>query len=87
MRPPVNDCEFAKVLIQSYENPILLMGMIENLVVARILRPITGPNRVVSSGLKYVAHSAGNARIDEQFHETGSEGQGSTRSCPTNRRA
>ena len=87
MRPPVNHSEFTKVLVQSYENAILLMGMIENFVVTRILRPITGPNRVVSSRLKCVADGAGNARIDEQFHEAGSEGQGSTRSCPTSRRA
>lgn len=83
----VNNCEFAKVFIQSYENPLLPMGMIENFVISRILRPITGPGRVVASDLKCVADGAGNTRIDEQFHEAGSEGQGSTRSCPTNRRA
>ena len=65
MRPPMNNCEFAKVLVQSYENPILLMSMIENFVISRILRPIASPNRVVSSGLKCVADGAGNARIDE----------------------
>jgi len=87
MRPPVNNCEFAKVLVQSYEDSILLMGLIENFVISRILRPITSPNRVVSSGLKCVADGAGNASVDEQLHEAGSEGHGSTRSCPTNRRA
>ena len=65
MRPPMNNGEFAKVLVQSYENSILLVGMIENFVIPRILRPITSPNRVVSSGLKYVADGTGNARINE----------------------
>jgi len=65
MRPPVNNCEFAKVLVQSNENPILLMGIIENFVVSRILRPFTGPNRVVSRRLKRVTDGAGNAGIDE----------------------
>jgi hypothetical protein len=65
MRPPVNYGEFAKVLVQRYENPILLMGMIENFIVSRILRPITGPNRIVTRGLKRVSDAAGNAGIDE----------------------
>ena len=87
MRPPMNNCEFAKVFVQSYENPILLMGMIENFVISRVLRPITSPNCIVASGLKCVADDAGNTGINEQFHEAGSDGQGSTRSCPTNLRA
>jgi hypothetical protein len=83
----MNNCELAKVFIQSYENPILLMGMNENFVISRILWPITGPDRVVPSGLKCVADDAGNTGINEQFHEAGSEGQRSTRSCPTSRLA
>jgi len=65
MWPPVNNCEFAKVLVQSYENPILLMGMIEDFVISRILRPIASPKCVVSSGLKCVADGAGNTRVNE----------------------
>ena len=65
MRPPMNNCEFAKVFVQSNKNPILPMGMIEDFVISRVLRPITSPNCIVSSGLKCVAHSAGNTRIDE----------------------
>jgi hypothetical protein len=87
MGPSVNNRKFAKVLVQSYENTILLMGKIQNFVISRILRPISSPNRVVPSGLKCVTDGARNACIDEQFHEAGSEGQGSTRSCPTNRLA
>jgi hypothetical protein len=41
----------------------------------------------VSGGLKCVAYGSGNAGVDEQLHEAESAGHGSTRSCPTNRRA
>jgi len=87
MLPTLNDGKLTKVFVQSYENPILPVGMVENFVISWILQPITSPNRVVSGGLKCVADGAGYASVDEQLHEAGSEGHGSTRSCPTNRRA
>jgi hypothetical protein len=87
MRPRLNDRKLAKIFVQSYQNPLLLVRMVQDFIVSRILRPIARPDHVVSGDLKRVAYGFGNASVDEQLHEAESAGHGSTRSCPTNRRA
>lgn len=58
MRSSLNDGKLAEIFVQSYQNALLSMRVMQNFIVARVLRPITGPNRVVSGGLKRVAHGA-----------------------------
>ena len=87
MWPSLNDRKLAKVFVQSYQDPLLLVRMVQNFIVSRILRPITSPDHIVPCGLKHVADGAGNASVDGQLHEAESVGHGSTRSCPTSRRA
>jgi len=52
MRPFVGNCQLAEVLVQGYEDALLMMGDSKNLVVAGVLRPITGPRGVVPRGLQ-----------------------------------
>jgi len=83
----VNNGQFAKVLVQSHENAFFGIGASEYLIIARILHPITGPDDIVSRCFEVGPHSAPNARIEKDSHVSDSMRSGSTRSCPTRRRA
>jgi hypothetical protein len=65
MRSTMDNSEFAKIFVQSYECTTLQMGIVQNLVISGILRPTSSPNHVMSSGLKRVANGTGNARVDK----------------------
>lgn len=40
--------QFAKVLIQRYQNPALGMGQRKNLSITRVFRPFSGPQYIMS---------------------------------------
>lgn len=83
----MNHDQLTEIFVQSDKNSSLPVRMVQNLIIARILRPIAGPNHVVSGPLKRIANLSRYAGIDKQLHDVGSVGHGSTRSCPTTLRA
>jgi len=48
MRFAVDDCQFAEVLIQCYQNPAFPMSSFQYFIVTGILGPIAGPNGVMA---------------------------------------
>ena len=47
VRPLVDNRQFAEVLVQRYQDALLAMGNGKNLVVSRILLPVTSPQDIV----------------------------------------
>jgi len=58
VRSRLNDGKLAEIFVQSYQNPLLLMRMIENFIISRVLELITGPDYIVPCSLEHVAHTA-----------------------------
>ncbi len=87
MRLPSDDREFAEIFVDSYQDPRFLMGLTEDLVVARILRPVTRPHDIVPAVLEGVAHAFRHASVEKDPQAALPPSAGSTRSCPTSRRA
>lgn len=87
VRSAVRDRHLAKILIQSHENALFDMSAAEDLVIARIFGPVTGPDDVVARGLQWDGRFAPNAGVQKDPHVPVSIVSGSIRSLPTRRRA
>ena len=48
VRPLVYNSQLAEILVQRHEDALLMMGSCKNLVVSRILLPVTRPQDIVS---------------------------------------
>jgi len=82
------DGEFPKVLIERYENSLLLVREREDLHVAWVRIPVASPDRIMPCCGHSGQGSAPNAGIEQDLHElVPMICGGSTRSCATSRRA
>jgi hypothetical protein len=61
----MHDCKFAEIFVEGYENAVFSTGQCQNFFVARIVRPIAGPDNVMAGRLERVAHGPRDARIEE----------------------
>jgi hypothetical protein len=84
---PVDDRELSEVLVQRDEYPRLLVRAVEDFLIAWIRWPISGPDHFVSGIRQRLADAAPDARVEEDFQAALPPRAGSTRSCPTSRRA
>ena len=63
-----NDREFAEILVERHENALLAGGAPEDLFVARIRLPFTGPNDVMTTGSELDLSATPDARIQKHLH-------------------
>ena len=87
VRPFVDDSQLTEVFVQCYQDTLLTMGDGENLIISRILLPVTRPRDIVPSCPQLRYGTAPDAGIQEQLHPSPGTRRGSTRSRPTRRRA
>ena len=73
-------CQLTEIFVERDENPTLLIGQGENLVIAGISRPVSRPDDIVPRRLQRSHGHTGDAAIKQQFHEADSRGSGSIRS-------
>jgi len=84
---PTNNRKLAEVLVQRDENARLLMRAPEDLLVSRVLRPFAGPHNVMPGAFEGLSDASPNASIAKNLQAALPPRAGSTRSCPTTRRA
>ena len=84
---PADDRELTEVLIQRDQNTRLVMRATQNLFIAGIRGPVGSPNDIVSEFRERFSHAARDARVEENPQAALPPRAGSTRSCPTRRRA
>ena len=77
---PAHHRKFTEVFVERDENPALLMGQGQYLIIARISRPISRPDDIVPCGIQRINGATPDAGIEQKFHEADSRGRGSIRS-------
>ena len=79
------DGSLAEVLVECHQDPILIMGLAEDLFVTGVFPPLTSPHNVVPPVQERLHGATPDAGIQQQLHATESVTLGSNRSCPTSR--
>lgn len=87
MRLPANDRELAEILVEGHQDARLAMRVLENLFIARIGRPVTRPYDVMPGLHQIIADVLRDAGVEKEPQAALPPSAGSTRSCPTGRRA
>ncbi len=88
MQVAAHDSQFAEILVECHQDLPVLGCVSQHVFVTRIGRPVTNPFDPVSGGAKGVESAAPHAGVKEYSHPPeDSVSAGSTRSCPTRRRA
>ena len=87
MRSIMDDGQFAKILVQSYQDSPLPMGPFKDFIIARVFLPISCPYHIMTGGPQFQDHSAPYASIQKDFHAPVSTRRGSTLSWLTILRA
>ena len=87
VRQSLDDGQFTEVLVQCNKHATFGMCGRQNFFVSGIPLPIARPNDVVSGGPQIRDGAAPNTSVKEKFHPSSATSSGSTRSCPTRRRA
>lgn len=75
----------SEILIRSHQHSVISIGTTQDLRITRVVRPIPGPDGIVSQSEQVRLGPAPNARIQENPHEPASTSKGSTRSRLTTR--
>jgi len=83
VRYAMNDGKLPKILVQRGKDALLPMRMGQNLVVARVFRPVSRPDDVMTGSLQFLARLAPHAGIEQKFHAPAFKINGSTRSWAT----
>jgi len=65
MRSSLHDGEFTEVLVQSDEQTPLSMRTREDLLIPRILGPISGPDHVMTCPFQYLSCAAPYAGVEQ----------------------
>lgn len=86
---PLNDGQLPEVFVESDENPAGLIGAFKNFFISGVPLPIRCGYNINAVRCELVARSAPDATVQEEPHPSVpvAISRGSTRSCPTSRRA
>lgn len=89
MRLIPDDGKLAEVLVQGHQDSLLLMGSSQDFFIAGIFVPVGRSDHIMTGSRKLGACPAPDATVQEKPHPSVPVGMssGSTRSCPTSRRA
>jgi hypothetical protein len=87
MRSIMDDGQFAKILVQSYQDSPLPMGPFKDFIIARVFLPISCPYHIMTRGPQFLDHSAPHTSIQEELHTPVPTTRGSTLSWLTILRA
>lgn len=89
MRLTLDDRQFAEVFVQGDEDSLVPVGTFEDLLVAWIFSPIRRRHDIVTLIGEIFTDTSPDATVQEDPHPSVPVGmrKGSTRSCPTKRRA
>ena len=87
MRSIMDDGQFAKIFVQSYQNSPLPMGLFKDFIIARVFLPVSCPYHIMTCGPQFLDHSAPYASIQEDLHAPVPTRRGSTLSWLTILRA
>jgi len=79
------DCQLSEILVERNENTPFPMSHGQDLIIARISRPVSCPDDIVSRSIQRINGSTPDTGIEQKFHEADSRGSGSIRSWPTSR--
>lgn len=82
-----SDSELAEVLIERDDDLSIAHRMGEDFLVARVGAPVAHPLDLVSRTFDLTLRAGPDAAIEQDFQAALSAMRGSTRSCPTTRRA
>ena len=76
----MHDRQLAEILVERDQDPTFPMRAGENLLVSRVLRPIAGPDDIVSRLLQLLSCATPHAGVEQKPHVPVSRITGSTRS-------
>ena len=83
----IDNREFSEILVQRDKNTFFGIGSGENILVSGIFLPVAHPNGIMPGDLQIRNRPAPNTSVEKEFHPSLVAKNGSTRSCPTRRRA
>jgi hypothetical protein len=79
--------QFAEVFVEGHQDSFFREGMIEDFDITWVFGPVTHPVALVAGSGDPISGAAPDARVEEKSQGVASMSSGSTRSCPTTRRA
>ena len=82
-----NDGQFAEVFVESDQDTIFLVSTSEDLIIARVVRPVPGPYHIMAGRFQRLTCLAPHTSVQQQPHALPTANMGSMRSCPTILRA